>query len=223
MGPNKYDKDFRAKLINREITPSADSWNKLDAMLSATQEKKKKPMIWLYVAAGIVGLLFVGNLFMMQLGDSSTDIQVVNQENPAFIEPSEIIQESNKVVEEILQLQPQQEVVRVKQAQNALAKVVAPNNQTAGTLVQQEIAAVDLPIQPTKIKNTISDQDLNGLLASADLRQNPVQKVKVNAKNLLSQVDGEMDLTFREKVIKSAAKNYQNIKIAVSNRNLESY
>ena len=41
----------------------------------------------------------------------------------------------------------------------------------------------------------------------------------VDAGNLLSQVDGELELSFREKVIGKINKNYQTIKVALANRN----
>ena len=42
MGPNKIEKQFREKLSSREIQPSAQAWDRLDAMLSVAEEKKNK-------------------------------------------------------------------------------------------------------------------------------------------------------------------------------------
>lgn len=222
MEPNKYDTDFRTILNNREITPSADSWNTLDAMLSATPEKKKKPMIWLYIAASILGFLFVGNLFMVQLGGGNDDIQVVIQENSVIVVPLESPQEINANQEEIVVVQSDQQAIKVNESQIALAKVVSPNSNKALKLVEEEVAIESTPPIPQKaIRNLLNDANLEQLLADASSSQKPNSVVKVNAKNLLSQVDGEIELTFREKVIKSVAKNYKEIKVAVSNRNLE--
>ena len=46
-------------------------------------------------------------------------------------------------------------------------------------------------------------------------------KVTVDASYLLSQVDSELELSFREKVIHKVSKNFQTIKVAFANRNLE--
>lgn len=220
MEPNKYDNDFRSKLNNREISPSADSWNTLDAMLSATPEKKKKPMIWLYIAASILGFLFVGNLFMMQLGGENDEIQVVNKENSVIVAPLESPQEINQ--EEIVVVQSDQQAVKVNESQKVITKVVSPNSNKAPKFVEEEIAILSSPAIPQKaIRNLLNDDNLEHLLADASSSQKQNSVVKVNAKNLLSQVDGEIELTFREKVIKSVAKNYKEIKVAVSNRNLE--
>lgn len=224
MELNKYDTDFRTKLNDREITPSEDSWNKLDTMLSETPKKKKKPMIWLYIAASILGFLFVGNIFMMQLGGDSDAIQVVNQDNSAITTPIEIPQEINSNQEEVVEVQGGQQTKKVKESRNAIAKIVSPISTKSTKSVEEEIANVSSPAIPNKIfRNSVNDDNLEKLLADATSLQKPNSAVKVSAKNLLSQVDGEIELTFREKMIRSVSKNYQEIKVAVSNRNLESY
>ncbi len=224
MELNKYDTDFRTKLNDREITPSEDSWNKLDTMLSETPKKKKKPMIWLYIAASILGFLFVGNIFMMQLGGDSDAIQVVNQDNSAITTPIEIPQEINSNQEEVVEVQGGQQTKKVKESRNAIAKIVSPISDKSTKSVEEEIANVSSPAIPNKIiRNSVNDDNLEKLLADATSLQKPNSAVKVSAKNLLSQVDGEIELTFREKMIRSVSKNYQEIKVAVSNRNLESY
>ena len=224
MEPNKYETDFRTKLNNREITPSADSWNKLDSMLSATTEKKKKPMIWLYIAASIIGFVFVGNLFMTQLNETTDDIQVVNQENPAMIAPLEIPQEINSNQNEIVVVESQQKIKKLQESINSIAKVVSPSNPKSNKLIEEEIADLVNPSIPQKmVRNVVNDDNIEKLLADASSSQNPNSAVKVSARNLLSQVDDEIELTFREKMIRKVSKNYQEIKVAVSNRNLESY
>jgi hypothetical protein len=44
-------------------------------------------------------------------------------------------------------------------------------------------------------------------------------KIKINASDLLNQVDGELELSFRERVITKVNKNYQTVKVALANRN----
>ena len=43
----------------------------------------------------------------------------------------------------------------------------------------------------------------------------------MDAKNLLSEVNGELELTFREKMVQKVNKNYNTIKVALANRNQE--
>ena len=63
---------------------------------------------------------------------------------------------------------------------------------------------------------------MDALLAATKADVPPTEhKVKVDAGSLLSQVDGELELTFREKVIRTVGKNYKNVKVALANRNQE--
>jgi hypothetical protein len=48
---------------------------------------------------------------------------------------------------------------------------------------------------------------------------NSKSTIKVDAKSLLSQVDGEVEQTFREKVFTKVNKNYKEVKVALANRN----
>ncbi|MBY0486670.1 MAG: hypothetical protein K2P85_05715, partial [Flavobacteriaceae bacterium] len=68
-----------------------------------------------------------------------------------------------------------------------------------------------------------STVNVDDLLASVEKtpKSTPKPKVKVNANSLLSQVDGELDQTFREKVINRVSKNYQEVKVALATRNQE--
>ena len=47
MEPNKIDTQIKDKLNNRTITPSASSWDRLDAMLNSTEKKKTNQKIQL--------------------------------------------------------------------------------------------------------------------------------------------------------------------------------
>ena len=42
MEPNKLENQIREKLHSREIQPSAQAWDRLDAMLTVAEEKKNK-------------------------------------------------------------------------------------------------------------------------------------------------------------------------------------
>ena len=94
-------------------------------------------------------------------------------------------------------------------------------------VITEDVALKDLPKIETRkeivvqgYNNAKSDE---ALLARLDkvAKQSTNQKsgVKVDAKSLLSQVDGEVEQTFREKVITKINKNYKEVKVALANRN----
>ena len=59
MAQHKIDNQIKSKLNTREIQPSSQAWDRLDAMLSVSENKKsKKGYGMLFVAASVV--LFFG-------------------------------------------------------------------------------------------------------------------------------------------------------------------
>jgi hypothetical protein len=97
-------------------------------------------------------------------------------------------------------------------------------------LISPDVAKKDIPkivitegmVIITEKSNSKSDEVLLADLDQA-FKKAAKQKaeVKVDAKSLLSQVDGELDLTFREKIINKVNKNYHEVKVALANRNKE--
>ena len=73
MEPNKIDNQIREKLNAREIQPSAQAWDRLDAMLTVSEEKKpKKGYGWFFVAASTI--LFFGLGFFLFNTNETTEI-----------------------------------------------------------------------------------------------------------------------------------------------------
>jgi hypothetical protein len=69
MEPNNIEKQFREKLNAREIQPSAQAWDRLDAMLSVAEEKKtRKPFGFLFIAASILVFVTLGLFLFNQNG-----------------------------------------------------------------------------------------------------------------------------------------------------------
>ena len=87
---------------------------------------------------------------------------------------------------------------RLYEATPTRKQIVLPNKSIPSD--EQLLASLDKTAKQSSEKNTV---------------------VKVNPKSLLSQVDGELELTFREKVINKIAKNYKEVKVALANRNNE--
>ena len=73
MVPNKLDNQIKDKLNAREIQPTAQAWDRLDAMLAVSEEKKqKKGYGWFFVAAST--LLFFGLGFFLFNSNETTEI-----------------------------------------------------------------------------------------------------------------------------------------------------
>jgi hypothetical protein len=251
MGPNKREEQFRDKLNAREINPSAQVWDRLDAMLSVAEEKKtRRPYGFLFIAASILVLAMLGIFFFTQNGtevkpsttivETETKQHTVQKGAANFQEP--ILEETQKNPIAINQLQssPGSQPNRLERSwKNQKTAVNQKTNDNQNQInkdkeidfmISGELAIKDLP----RIPNTDGILIISGksigksdevLLADLDktAKQSTNQKavVKVDAKSLLSQADGEVDYTFREKVINRVNKNYQEVKVALANRNKE--
>jgi hypothetical protein len=247
MGQNKIENQIKEKLSSREIQPSAQAWDRLDAMLSVAEEKKtKRSFGWLYIAAGVLVFVSAGMFFFTQNSSEVKNDTIVETEIK-----KDSIQKENNIQVPILQKNQENQVAESTETQkpksnnqsntNSAVSIInqKSNQKQSNPLINREkqieyqnssdVALKNLPkivdnkeiivIRPKT--NTMSDEDLLASLDNAGKKANTKSNVKVDARNLLSQVDGELDRTFREKVIGKIAKNYQEVKVALANRNQE--
>jgi hypothetical protein len=235
MEPNNFEKDFREKLNERNIEPSNKAWDRLDAMLSVVEEKKqpkKKNRKWLYIAASIVGFLLVGTFFFNQNKNAVEIPQTVVVEKE--VEKESVAKTTVNNVDSI----ETENVITERNLEETLTKQEKTNNQISNKTIKNEsnqIAESSIIIKNNQEKQSINNQTsvaenpkketVDQLLESAEktvVAENlakPKSKIKINANDLLNQVDGELELSFREKVITKVNKNYQTVKVALANRN----
>ena len=245
MEPNKIENQIKEKLNSREIQPSAQAWDRLDVMLSVAEEKKtKRSLGWLYIAASITVLLTAGLFFFTQNGN---EIQPKN--DVVTTETKDTIQKpvnQTPTVEQKLENQVAVSTEDKPKTDNrqpiTTNQAVSINNQKTTNqkqsnplinrdkpieyLINSDVAVKDIPKIETKkdistTNNKLDDFLLAGLDNTANQSANKKSAVKIDAKNLLSEVDGELELTFREKVINKVSKNYKEVKVALANRNNE--
>ena len=225
MAPNNIVREFRDKLNKREIAPSPAAWDRLDAMLTVAEEKKsKKSYTWLYIAAACIGFLLISSIFFRQANGipETNEVEVVHQDHPSETSDDTIVKIPNinaPVQTEVAESndQPATQAQQGYVIKKFHVSAPVPNEALVETNVPQKI---NEPKNNIQIPNT-ANANVDELLASATALQSKKSSVKVDPNSLLSQVDGEIELSFREKVIKSAGKNFQNVKVALANRNLE--
>lgn len=232
MKKSVIENQFKEKINAREITPSTVSWDRLDAMLTVS-EKPKRSFKWMYVAASILGFLLIGNLYFSQ-----------DQKDNGVLENSVVTSDINAVPETDTKpiqaiLAEKIKVTRVVEEQLALNEIKSETG-SYSVLSNKENQAAEKEIIPEQIIPIINQKaeqkivqrkssyvNADELLASVD-NASPKKSsmvtqsnVKVNSNDLLTQVDGELDLTFREKAIKTVNQNFKAVKLALSNRNSE--
>jgi hypothetical protein len=241
MEPNKLETQFKEKLNSREILPNEMAWDRLDAMLSVTEEKKtKRSFGWLYIAASILVLVTAGTFFFNQKDTEVTPTNtVVVRENDTVAKPITKFQtpanqeqkQSEVVISSVNAIIKQQQEIKINQSiinqkantiQNQIIKDKVIEYQNT-----EVIALKNLPrIQNRKaivVENEVILKADELLVANLDngINQSSIQKptVKVNAKSLLSQVDGELEQSFRETRLEKIQRNFKTVKVALANRN----
>ena len=247
MAQNRFETQIKEKLNSREIKPTEMAWDRLDAMLSIAEEKKTKRSRFLSfqfigIAASILVFLSVGLFFINQKEEiSETDNQIVTKDlennkkqNDSVITKQNFINEITKKQEEQVAQNSQPSIRNAQPIKRSFNSINQKTNQNSiinkdkqiEYQVSEVIAQKDIPKissqekmeQPKKVVVNVDD-----LLASVEktTKKETNVKVKVNANSLLSQVDRELEQTFRQRVINKIGKNYQEVKVALANRNQE--
>lgn len=248
MEPNNIENQIREKLNSREIKPTEMAWDRLDAMLSVAEEKKTKRFAFfnfknIGIAASILLFVSLGLFFFNENEIIVPENDVVVKENNndnSNGKNSEIVvhKQENQVAEATQNSQlktrnPQLATRNPKSSpsfnsinqktnqQSIINKEKAIEYQVSEVIAQKEMPKITSQ-EKIEMPNRVS-VNADDLLTSVEKSLKPEKKntIKVNANSLLSQVDGELEQTFRQKVINRIGKNYQEVKVALANRNQE--
>lgn len=229
MEQNKLENEFKNKLNQREINPSENSWDRLDAMLTVAEEKKsKRSYSWIYIAASIIGFAFLGTFFFTQSDQKATvesnEIVIENNQNVVPKKESLSIIPLDSKSERIAEMSELKKVNKNSRDANSIIKNQVAQNANSDNLIPiTEKEQTNQETEQFASSNRI-DKSVDEMLAAVQTTSkaaNSKTVVKVNSNILLSQVDGELELSFREKVINKVNKNYQTVKVALANRNQE--
>jgi len=234
MEPNKFENEFRNKLNEREINPSANTWDRIDAMLTVA-EKPKRNLKWLYIAASLLGFGIIGSFYFNQkenvIYNAKDNMVIQNSAAPkTTVIPAATINEKSHKSESSVANVVKKSTSKTNEIQVLKEESIGiknNKNQVAENSIITRARMANWRSNQKSIKSQTDTVTVDELLAAVEcspkkekqLNQKPV--VHVNASDLLSQIDGELELSFREKVINKVSKNYQTVKVALANRNLE--
>ena len=233
MEPNNLENLIKEKLNSREIQPSSQAWDRLDAMLSSTETKKKKSYFnWWAIAASFVGFVAVGTYFYNQNTIEINSNPVVTIENK--IQKEELDVENKTIPQDIINSEKS-----LKQNAKGIVQVeknghVNRNNNRSNDNASSNVAH-QIKINEEKMASVILSTDkseqitsqvrpnsleIDELLASVEKSPNSkTANLKINSMALLNEVNSELEMTFREKALIEITKKYKAAKIALTNRN----
>jgi hypothetical protein len=201
-----------------------------------TEAETKKPIRrinWLYVAAAILGFMTLATLAFRDWKNERHEVvgnerpPVEKREAPQMQVMQEPVPQTRIAVEE-----------RAPATENSIAtprpnerdqghrNAVSPASVSPASVPQMQQVAVEN--ESVKTENKPNRQSTSEIPVTpqadvqlADAGNISPKPVKVDAHALLSQVDGELDQSFREKVLSGVSKKYQDVKVALANRNRE--
>lgn len=263
MAPLKFEDKVREKLEQRTIQPSKESWKKLEQFLDKNEEKKKTSYWWLGIAAGFVGILLVGTIFVKSDGlkdnpaknyvNTTEKIIKKEEENKTQLVEAgqtEKIEEINNTPDrswnnEIIEKnkpdpslataeqtsQNYDVVVKKKTDQtnmvttNDLSKKVIKTQDAVyidSVGIKEKVIAIAAQVKELERRDVaVTDEEITKLLLQAQ-REITTEQIltsnKVSASSLLSEVESELDETFKEKVFEALKTGFQKLKSSVVQR-----
>jgi len=227
MEPNKLDNQIREKLNAREIQPSAQAWDRLDAMLTVSEEKKpKKGYGWFFVAASMI--LFFGLGFFLfnsnettEINNSTSIVTTINEETDSVK-----TNETNEIsVENVKPVLVQNEVNNSKQTRNIKSVETDKVIKSESVLEEKITPNIQRPTSNTykyvSPENLLAEVQTGEKVITSDKKIAPKPKMKVDANSLLTTVEKELDNTYRETTLDKLNRKFQDAKSALANRNYE--
>lgn len=208
------DKDFREKLATREITPSPAAWDRLDAMLTVAEKNDaKKPFrinFWLVAAA--VSAVLLGIFFLTESNQKPVEQMVQTPQLKEEVQPLPL---TDSVASQPRVL-PAQPVVSPRILRSSPLAHAEPKTIQQETIRQEEIKA------QTNQPQTVLPKPFTGPSADELLTSQPEVKSKrisINPSSLLTEVDGALERSFRERVLESVDERFRKARTALANRN----
>jgi hypothetical protein len=210
------DNKIREKLNAREIQPSSQSWDRLDAMLSVKEEKKNiRGFGWLYIAASV---LFFASLGFWLYPEYEEIIPVEN---------NVVLEENNKINVNLLaldSLKMEEVLVESKMEINSKMSSIQPKIIKRKNINQKKNVIAMSTNQNNNIKklDNIATQDevVEVKVVEQVLKKNQF-KIKIDANSLLSATEKEMDNEYKETNLDKLSRSFKEVKSALANRNYE--
>lgn len=246
MALNNFEKQVQQKLSNREIKPSANSWDRLDAMLSVdVKPKKEKGFFWLNIAASFIILASIGYYFYNQNStiqpthEESIIVDVEKKEEKNNQKESETIAEevlvTNDKIEETSKTSIHSKSSTINNKQSTKNNLVEVSNVNQSTeKINKESNLVDNLNSATQNQQPTTNKYISAEKLLADVNntkyepknsekiyQRTRKGISVNANSLLSNAETELNHSYRESALDKLNKNFNSVKTVLANRNYQ--
>ncbi len=247
METNKFEEHIAKKMNEREIQPSPAAWEKITEQLEISRTPKRKSYLWYSIAAGFIGLMIISVLFLDKSRTPSipetVDAPKTKEKNnvekglPAIIDTNEteIVLEDgtdNNIDDEDVE---SHKVVDFSSKENENTPITSIGEEIlSGKNIEEpmipdtvvEAKITELLVQVNAIEETgpaLTDTEVDSLLRKAQ-QEIMVEKImgnsnSVDAMALLSEVEEELDQSFRDQILEKLKSGFLKVRTAVADRN----
>ena len=233
MEQNSFENQIKEKMENHLITPSNQVWTRLNEMLPVSEEPKRN-YGWMFLVASCIGFISISIFFQKQPDELvDTDKPKISIENKIAPRTGNKTSTSNGlgIISDIKNSEKENvkgEAI-INQKKNNEILVLENNeikNNSKSNLEDGILNVNQKPIvfnEQTQNSSQLITNDLNSLNETSRKKELDAKsnQIRVNANSLLSQVEDELNLTFRQKVIMKIAENYKATKEVLAARNQE--
>lgn len=249
METDKFEKHIKSQFKDREIQPSENAWAKVSSELNTDESNKKPVYLWMGIAASVMVLIGFTIFFFNSLNNvNETQFKIVDGNAKKTLEiektiKTEPFQEKEQVViakndtfeQEEINVDEKQTFVSKKEnnvikdaivvaivekvTPQKLANKLGVSDDVINTKVSDIVAQINVLEQHTNV----TDAEVDSLLKRAQqeiLHEKIFNTNKsVNAMALLTEVEGELDQSFRDQIFNSLKASFIKVRTAVADRN----
>jgi len=246
MEPTKFENHIKNTLDKRKINPSEEAWHKIKEELGNDYMPEKRKYLRYGIAAGFIGFLLIAALFFWKDDKAlEQEFQIVDKPLIPVIEPERVLPQdetdlvSEKAVTtveksvtedkenryEAPKSQSKYEMVLVEDTQEPIIENTQNNpDSDSDELFNAKIAEVMAQVNEMEGKDKeLSDMEIDSLLRQAQ-REILAEKItnsdnSINPSALLSQVEEELDQSFRDQIFEKLKTGFVKVRTAVADRN----
>lgn len=166
MAPNKLEDRIREQLQEREIMPSGDAWNKMEARLGTVKKKNNNRVIWYTIAASFIGLLILASVFVndnsssseLVVEDTETQLPTVNEEiikDAPNTKDQEVVANADETYEAESYPEISNEITPIEKTENTIAEAKKINKASTEIVIAEETNDDLDKIQEPEVKDII--------------------------------------------------------------------
>lgn len=247
MAPLKFEEHMKDKLDQRNIKPSEKAWETIGSQLDATNSSKRKnTFFWYGIAAAFIGVILVSSIFFPVRDQVEPDQYKVVETEKMSVPIEKEMPEKRDRVQQIIQGKKENSsdnaVVQVQDNNgdhskttsntDAIIDIVHQNtgepkvtltsqtNEVINAKIAQLVEQVDwLDQNQTKVTN----EEIDSLLRRAQQELIQEQLFRkgntIDAMALLTQVEDEMDQSFRDQIFDALREGFLKVRTAFATRN----